>query len=165
VRTLLAYLVSFSGKVDPMRVTAKADYAVRAVIEIGAGGEDGWVTAETIAERHAIPRPFLIKILQQLRTSGLTEAVRGPDGGHRLARPADRISIADVVRAIDGPLADVHGVEAEELGLTGSAAPMVAVWGQLRRSVDDLLEGVSIADVLADNVSFDGARHRRVSAS
>jgi Rrf2 family protein len=147
-----------------MRVTAKADYAVRAVIEIAAAGDEAWVTADVIAERQGIPRPFLIKILQQLRVVGLTEAVRGPVGGHRLARPARDISIADVVRAVDGPLADVHGVDPERLPLSGSAAPMVGVWVHLRRTVDAVLEGVSIADVLADDVSFSAPRARGVAA-
>jgi len=136
-----------------MRVTAKADYAVRAVIEIAAAGDEGCVTADAIAERQAIPRPFLIKILQQLRTGGLTEAVRGPDGGHRLARPAERISIADILRIVEGPLADVHGVDPEDLEFPGAAAPMAGVWILLRRNVDALLEGVSVRDVLNDTVA------------
>lgn len=140
-----------------MWVTAKADYAVRAVVELAAADEGEYVTADALAERQEIPRPFLVKILQQLRTAGLTETGRGPVGGHRLARPAAGITIADVLRAVDGPLGDVHGVDPERLRLTGNAAPLGAVWIELRRRVESLLEGVSVADVLTDAVSFDAA--------
>jgi Rrf2 family protein len=132
-------------------VTAKADYAVRAVVELAAIGAGEWISAETVAARQGIPRPFLIKILQQLRTAGLTEAARGADGGHRLARSPADISFGDVMRAVDAPLETVHGVLPQHLAPTGVAAPVGNVWAELHRRVEDLLENVSIADVLADS--------------
>lgn len=135
-----------------MLVTAKADYAVRAVVELAAIGAGAWISAETVAARQDIPRPFLIKILQQLRTAGLTETARGADGGHRLARDPAEISFGDVMRAVDAPLETVHGVLPQHLAPKGAAAPVGAVWAELHRRVEDLLENVSIADVLADSV-------------
>jgi Rrf2 family protein len=131
-----------------MLVTAKADYAVRAAVEIAAEDETHCITAEEIARRQAIPLPFLIKILQQLRVAGLTRTVRGPVGGHRLGRPAAEISIADVVHAIDGSFASVHGVAPEQLQPTGRAAPVAAVWSELHHCVESLLEGVTLADIV-----------------
>ena len=136
-------------------VTAKADYAVRAIVEIAAADEGDCLAAETIAERQEIPRPFLVKILQQLRTAGLTETVRGPVGGHRLARPAAEISIADVVRAVDGPVTNVHSVPSGQLRLSGHAAPVAEIWVELHRRVAALLEAISLSDVLTGAVDLD----------
>lgn len=133
-----------------MLVTAKADYAVRAVVELAAAHDGEFLSAESIAERQDIPRPFLIKILQQLRMAGLTETTRGSDGGHRLAREPTEISVGDVMRAVEGPLANVHGVLPQHLAPKGAAAPVAGVWAELRRRVDDLLENVTIADIVAD---------------
>src|SRR3954453_8200310 len=90
---------------QPVRTTAKADYAVRAAVELAAAG--GQLTAEQIAQAQSIPANFLENILRDLRRAGLVDSRRGQQGGYALARPAAAISIADVIRAVEGPLANV----------------------------------------------------------
>lgn len=136
-----------------VRVSAKVDYAVRASIELAAAQRRGDaqrpVKAEALARAQAIPLKFLENILQGLRQAGLVESRRGPDGGHLLARPASEISIADVIRAIDGPLAGVGGRRPDELEFSGSAVAMQEVWIAVRSTLRNLLEEVSLADVAA----------------
>jgi Rrf2 family protein len=135
-----------------VRVSAKVDYAVRATIELAAaqGRDDGKpVKAEALARAQDIPLKFLENILQGLRQAGVVESRRGPDGGHLLARAATEISIADVIRAIDGPLAGVGGRRPDELEFSGSAVPMKDVWIAVRSTLRNLLEEVSLADVAA----------------
>jgi Rrf2 family protein len=129
-----------------MRVSAKADYAVRAAIELAAAGDE-LVTAEHIAAAQAIPLNFLVKILHELRLAGIATSRRGPDGGHRLARPPQEISLADVLRAAEGPLAEVRGTPPEHLHYAGSAVPLQRVWVALRTNVRAVLENVTLADV------------------
>lgn len=136
-----------------MRVSAKVDYAVRAAVELAAHeGEDKLVTSEEIADRQSIPHAFLTNILQSLRQAGLVASKRGPVGGHRLARPADEIVIADVIRAIDGPLAGVSGQHPEELEFAGTAKPLQDVWIAVRANLREILEHVTLADVAADDL-------------
>jgi Rrf2 family protein len=129
-----------------VRTTAKADYAVRAAIELAAGG-DGPVSTERIAEAQGIPANFLENILVDLRRAGVVESRRGAAGGYLLARPATEISIADVIRAVEGPLANVRGISPDALEYEGSAARLRDVWVALRASVRSVLEHVTIADV------------------
>ena len=129
-----------------MRTTAKADYAVRAAVELAAAG-DGPVKAEQIADAQRIPVNFLENILAELKRAGIVESRRGAAGGYLLARPADEISLADVIRAVEGPLANVRGQSPEALEYQGSAAQLRDVWVALRASVRSVLERVSIADV------------------
>jgi Rrf2 family protein len=139
-----------------VRVSAKVDYAVRAAVELAAaqGGPDPSrpVKAEALARAQDIPLKFLENILQGLRQAGLIESRRGPDGGHLLARPAADVALADVIRAIDGPLAGVGGRRPEDLEFTGSAEPMRDVWIAVRASLRRVLEEVTIADVAAGNL-------------
>ena len=128
-----------------MRTTAKADYAVRAAVELAAAGD--MVTAEHIAQATGIPHNFLENILGDLRRAGLVESRRGQAGGYLLAKPADTISIADVIRAVEGPLANVRGLSPDTLEYEGSAAKLRDVWVALRASVRSVLEGVTLADV------------------
>jgi Rrf2 family protein len=128
-----------------MRTTAKADYAVRAAVELAAAGD--MVTAEHIAQATGIPHNFLENILGDLRRAGLVESRRGQAGGYLLAKPADEISIADVIRAVEGPLANVRGLSPDTLDYEGSAAKLRDVWVALRASVRSVLEGVTLADV------------------
>jgi Rrf2 family protein len=130
-----------------VRVSAKVDYAVRAAVELAAAEPGVNVKAEAIAEAQSIPRKFLDNILQGMRQAGLVVSRRGPDGGHQLARPASEIAIADVIRAIDGPLANVGGRFPEDLSLTGSAAPLQEVWIAVRASLRSVLEETTLADV------------------
>jgi Rrf2 family protein len=128
-----------------VRTTAKADYAVRAAVELAAAGE--LVTAEHIAKAQGIPVNFLENILRDLRRAGVVESRRGQQGGYALARPADETSVADVIRAVEGPLANVRGLPPEELEYVGSSAKLRDVWVALRASVRSVLEQVTLADV------------------
>ena len=128
-----------------MRTTAKADYAVRASVELAAVG--GLANAEQIAQAQAIPLNFLENILRDLRRAGIVESRRGQAGGYALARPADEITLADVIRAVEGPLANVRGQAPEALEYPGAAAKLREVWVALRANVRGVLEGVTLADV------------------
>ena len=132
-----------------MRVSAKTDYALRAALELAAAPDEKPVKGERIATAQAIPLRFLENILMQLRHAGLVESRRGADGGYRLARPAGEVTLADVIRAIDGPLAGVSGARPETLAFTGVAEPMRDVWIAVRASLRGVLEGVTLADVVA----------------
>jgi Rrf2 family protein len=131
-----------------VRVSAKADYAVRAAIEIAAS-EAYPVKTEQIADKQAIPLTFLHKIMNELRMAKLVTSTRGPDGGHALARPADEISIADILRAVEGPLAEVRNRPPESVEYAGSALPLQQVWIALRTNLRDVLESVTLLDVAA----------------
>ena len=134
------------GEDVKVRVSAKADYAVRAAVELAAASEDS-LTAEVVAERQQIPVQFLQKIFHELRRARLVSSQRGPDGGHRLARPADEITVADIIRAVEGPLATVRGKPPEGLDYGSAAAPLQEVWIALRTNVRAVLEGVTLADL------------------
>jgi Rrf2 family protein len=129
-----------------MRLSARVDYALRAAAELAVGGERP-VTAVQLAEAQQIPPKFLENILSQLRRSGLVRSQRGPEGGYWLARPANEIFLADVIRAIDGPLVGVRGERPEHLGYQGPAKALQDVWIALRASERYILEHVSLADV------------------
>ena len=106
-----------------VRVSAKADYAIRAMVELAAGG-DGPLKGDRIAQAQSIPIKFLENIMSDLRNAGLVRSQRGAEGGYWLNRPADEVSLADVIRAVDGPLASVRGARSEELSYEGSAEPL-----------------------------------------
>jgi Rrf2 family protein len=129
-----------------MRLSARVDYALRAAAELAVGGERP-VTAVQLAEAQRIPPKFLENILSQLRRSGLVRSQRGPEGGYWLARPPDEISLADIIRAIDGPLVGVRGERPEDLGYEGPAKALQAVWIALRASERAILEQVNLAEV------------------
>ena len=129
-----------------MRVSAKADYAIRAAVELAAAG-DGPVKGERIATAQEIPSNFLENILGDLRTAGIVSSRRGADGGYWLALPAGEVSLADVIRAVDGPLANVRGVRSEQLSYRGSAEGLRDVWIAVRASLRGVLEQVTLADV------------------
>ncbi len=132
-----------------MRVSAKADYAVRAMIELDAAGasEAQPAKGETIAVAQQIPTNFLERILAELRVHGLVHSRRGSDGGYWLAKDPAQISVADIIRAVEGPLASVRGEAADQLAYTGTAEPLRDVWISLRTSIRDVLENVSLADL------------------
>jgi Rrf2 family protein len=130
----------------PVRVSAKADYALRAVIELAAGA-DGPVKGERIAQAQEIPLKFLENILGDLRHAGIVRSQRGVEGGYWLARPADEITVAEVVRAVEGPIANVRGVGPEQVEYAGSAARLRDVWIAVRANLRAVLEHVTIADV------------------
>jgi Rrf2 family protein len=130
-----------------VRVSAKADYALRACIELAAAEGVGPVKGERVALAQEIPLKFLENILGDLRQAGLVRSQRGAEGGYWLARPAAEISLAQVIRAVDGPLANVRGVRPESLEYTGSSAPLREVWIAVRASLRSVLEAVTLADV------------------
>lgn len=131
-----------------MRLSAKADYAIRATVELAAAG-DGPVKSERVAQAQAIPPRFLEHILLDLKHAGLIASQRGAEGGYWLARPAEEITVAEVIRAVEGPLANVRGVRPEELEYEGRAAPLKEVFVALRANVRAVLEAVTLADVAA----------------
>jgi Rrf2 family protein len=129
-----------------VRVSAKSDYAIRAAVELAAAGE-GPTKGERIAQAQEIPPNFLENILADLRNAGIVASRRGAEGGYWLARPADEISLADIIRAVDGPLANVRGVRSEQIEYAGSAAPLRDVWVAVRASLRSVLERVTLADL------------------
>jgi Rrf2 family protein len=129
-----------------VRISAKVDYAVRATVELAAAPGRP-VHADVLAERQQIPLRFLLNILGELRVARLVESRRGTEGGYWLARPADAITVADVIRAVEGPLADVHGVPPEELDYVGPAAALRDVWLATRVGLRRVLEQVTVADI------------------
>ena len=129
-----------------MRVSAKVDYAVRAAVELAAA-ESPPLKGELISQAQEIPLKFLENILGELRHAGIVRSQRGTEGGYWLARPAEEISIADIVRAVEGPLASVRGESAEALNYQGTAAPLSKVWVAVRANLRAVLEDVTLADV------------------
>ena len=129
-----------------MRVSAKVDYAVRALAELAAAGE-GPVKGEAIAAAQDIPLHFTENILSDLRRAGIVSSQRGAEGGYWLRVPADRVTIADVVRHVEGALADVRGQPPEDVGYRGAAAALQDVWIATRATLRSVLEAVTIADV------------------
>src|SRR3954468_14471359 len=131
---------------EGVRVSAKADYAIRAGVELAAAG-DGPTKGERIAQAQAIPPNFLENILLDLKNAGIVASRRGAEGGYWLARPAAEISLADVIRAVDGPLANVRGVRSEQVEYAGSSAMLSEVWIAVRASLRNVLERVTLADL------------------
>lgn len=135
-----------------MRISARADYAVRAALQLAASQDDGPVKAEAIADAQDIPHKFLEGILNDMRRGGLVLSQRGGNGGYRLAKPAGSISIADVVRVVDGPLVSVRGVRPPDLSYTGPAQALLPLWIALRANVREILDGVTLADVASSDL-------------
>jgi Rrf2 family protein len=129
-----------------MRISAKADYAVRAAVELAAAS-DPPLKGEQISQAQEIPLKFLENILGELRHAGLVRSQRGADGGYWLARPAEEITIADVIRAVEGPLASVRGSSPETLAFRGRAEPLGKLWVAVRANLRAVLESVTLADV------------------
>jgi Rrf2 family protein len=132
-----------------VRISAKADYAVRAGIALAAPDQEGPLKGDRIAAAQGIPIRFLENILGELRHAGLVQSQRGAEGGYWLSRPADEITVAEVIRAVDGPLATVRGERPEDLEYLGRAQTLRDVWVGLRASIRDVLETVTLADIVA----------------
>jgi Rrf2 family protein len=133
-----------------MRITAKADYAVRAALELATA--DGAMKGDAVASAQHIPLKFLENILIDLRHAGIVRSQRGPEGGYWLAKPAGEVSVADVIRAVEGPLASVRGESPEDLEYVGAAEQLQDVWVALRTSLRAVLEEVSLEDIAADRL-------------
>ncbi|GAA0400001.1 Rrf2 family transcriptional regulator [Acrocarpospora corrugata] len=129
-----------------MRLSARVDYALRAAAELAAAGE-GPTTVGELAKGQEMPPKYLENILLQMRRAGLVRGQRGPEGGYVLARPAAQISLADVIRAVDGPLANVRGERPEHVGYTGAAQSLQQVWIALRASERAILEEVTLDQI------------------
>jgi len=131
-----------------MRVSAKVDYALRALAEL-AIAPAGPVKAERLASAQQIPLKFLENILLELRRAEIVASQRGAEGGYRLAKPAPEVSLADVIRAVEGPIATVRGARPEDVTYTGPAAALQEVWIELRASMRGVLEETSLADLVS----------------
>jgi Rrf2 family protein len=138
-----------------MHVTAKADYAVRAVIELAASSQEPPRKVDDVAQAQKIPVSFLENILTQLRSAGIVRSQRGPEGGYWLAQPAEELSLAQVIRAVEGPLVGVRGQRPEEVQYVGSAESLKQVWVALRANLRKVLEHVTVADVAAGRIPKD----------
>jgi Rrf2 family protein len=132
-----------------VRISAKADYAVRAAVELAASTDQKPVKAERIASAQAIPLNFLENILGELRHAGIVRSHRGAEGGFRLAKAPADVTIADVIRAVEGPLASVRGGPPEQASYGGAAAALPRVWIALRANLRSVVEHVTVADVAA----------------
>jgi Rrf2 family protein len=131
-----------------MRISAKADYAICAAAELAAAAP-ALLKGEQIALAQSIPLRFLENILSELRNAGIVSSQRGAEGGYALALPAEEITLADVIRAVDGPLANVRGVRPEKAEYTGVAESLREVWVALRVNMRGVLEAVTLADLAA----------------
>jgi Rrf2 family protein len=136
-----------------VRISAKADYAVRASLELAAAG--GPVKGDALSAAQSIPLKFLENILIELRHAGIVRSQRGPEGGYWLAKPADEIAVADVIRAVEGPLASVRGESPEDLEYQGAAESLQAVWIALRSNLRAVLETVTLADIVGNRLPKD----------
>ena len=132
-----------------MHVTAKADYAVRAVVELANASPSSPRKVDEVARAQDIPVAFLVSILAQLRSAGLVRSQRGTVSGYWLAKPANELTLATVVRAVEGPLVGVRGQRPEEVSYEGAAEPLQKVWLALRANLRKVLEHVTVADVAA----------------
>jgi Rrf2 family protein len=130
-----------------MRISAKADYAVRAVAELAAADGEKPVKAERVATAQGIPLNFLENILGELRHAGIVRSHRGAEGGFRLARPAEEVTVADVIRAVEGPLASVRGGPPEDAAYNGAAKALPQVWIAVRVNLRRVMEKVTVADI------------------
>lgn len=135
-----------------MRISAKVDYAVRAMAQLAADQSGGPVTADHIAQAQGIPHKFLLAILNELKRADLVRSQRGLSGGFLLAGDAGSITVADVIRAIDGPLANVRDTSMDELVYTGAAQGMLEVWMAVRTSLRSVLERVTLADLASGHL-------------
>lgn len=136
----------------PMRLSAKADYAIRAVVELAADQGRGPITAERLSEIQDIPLKFLHNILAELNRAGIVHSQRGASGGFLLARDAELISLADIIRVIDGPLARVGDFRPDQLAYQGHTARLRDVWVAVRVGLRDVLDEVTVADICSGNL-------------
>ncbi len=133
-----------------MRMSAKAEYAVRAMVQLATVAPGMLVKTDDLAKAQGIPPQFLVDILSDLRSDRLVRSHRGRDGGYELGRPAEQISIADVLRCIDGPLASVRDIGLGDLPYSGPTESLTDVWRALRASMRSVLETTTLADVATD---------------
>jgi Rrf2 family protein len=140
-----------------MRVSAKADYAVRAAVELASRSvaDEGPIKGGDLSKAQKIPLRFLENILGELRHAGIVQSQRGAEGGYWLARPAEEITVADIIRAVEGPLASVRGGRPEDVDYAGSAEPLQRVWIGVRASLRRVVENVTLADLASGKLPKD----------
>jgi Rrf2 family protein len=148
----------------PIRISAKADYAVRAVTELAASEGSGLVKGERIAQAQGIPLKFLLNIMTELRRARIVRSHRGQDGGFQLARSAGEITVAEVIRAVEGSLTRVQDSLPEEIRYEGSARALRDVWLAVQSVLDDLLEGITVSDVASGSLP-DAVRSQLLAGS
>ena len=140
-----------------VHIPAKVDYAMRALLELTIRDEP--TNADTLAEAQQLPTKFLSAILSDLRRAGLITSRRGVDGGYQLARPAREISVADVMRAIDGPLAEVRGLRPEMTKYEGAATHLQDVWIATRASLRSVLEPITLEHIAKGQLPRSAAKY------
>jgi Rrf2 family protein len=138
-----------------MHITAKADYAVRAVVELSDSNQHEPRKVDDVAQAQSIPVSFLENILTQLRSSGIVRSQRGPEGGYWLAHPPDEVNLAQIIRAVEGPLVGIRGQRPEEIEYSGSAEALQSVWVAVRANLRKVLEHVTVADVASGKLPRD----------
>jgi Rrf2 family protein len=146
-----------AGRLVPLRVSAKTDYALRAVAELAATDGTALVKAEAISHAQGIPLRFLLNILNELRHARIVRSHRGAEGGYRLARPAHLVTVAEVVVAVEGPLTTVQGDSPDELSSGGPSRSLAELWRTVDRVLRDLLDSVTVADVASGSISLRAA--------
>lgn len=132
-----------------MNITARADYAITAIVGLAAAEGGRAVPAEVIAREAGIPHKFLESILRDLRRAGIVTSTRGSRGGYVLTRPADEVALGDIVRAVDGPLAQVRGERPQNTAYAGAARHLPHVWVAVRAALRHVLDETTVADVLS----------------
>ena len=143
-----------------MDISARTDYAIRALLMLAeqaqeAGSAGAPVSVDTLASRQTLPRKFLEAILADLRRGGIVISQRGPSGGYTLSRPAAEISLGDIVRVVDGPLAEVRGLRPHETSYEGVAEHLPVVWVAVRASLRRVLDGTSLEQLLSGELPAD----------
>jgi Rrf2 family protein len=134
-----------------MQISAKADYAVRAMLSLAAHAP-GPISAGVVVDEQQLPAKFVESILSELRRAGLVRAQRGVGGGYSLVRPAGEITLGAVIRAVDGPLAEVHGQAPDETSYAGAAVHLRDLWIAVRASLREVLDETTVADVLSGDL-------------
>lgn len=146
-----------------MEISARSEYGIRALAELAAAG-GGPTTVTELANRQQIPARFLQNILLQLRRRNVVQSQRGTEGGYRLARPADQISLAEIMRALEGPLAGIRGARPESVVYEGQATTVLDVWLAVRVSLRSVVETVTLAELVAGDLPAHVAELARASA-
>ncbi len=134
-----------------MQISAKSDYAVRAMLELAMHGPE-LVKADLLISHQGLPRKFVEAILAELRRANLVRSQRGAEGGYALARPPSKIALGAIIRAVDGPLAEVRGMRPNETAYEGAAQHLPEVWVAVRASLRKVLDETTLAQVLTGNL-------------
>ena len=141
-----------------MYISAKVDYATRVLLELVVEESDRPLPGAALADRQGVPVKFVENTLTDLRRAGIVTSQRGSEGGYRLARPAAEITLADIIRALEGPLAEVHGLRPDQRAYQGAAEHLQTVWVAVRAALRSVLETTTLADVASGRLPKDVAK-------